>query len=81
MWRPGQCLCVYRVIGCEQVESGRSDSVASRGSLHSTEEVSAAAGPVSAPSRPTDSNDVTSFSIRRPVSYISAHCPAHLLAS
>jgi len=46
-----------------QVESGQSDSVASRGSLQSTEEMSA----VSVSSRPADSNDVTSFSIRRPV--------------
>jgi len=55
-----------------QVESGRSDSVASRGSLQSSGEVSAAVAAASAPSsRPTDSNDVTSFSIRRPVSHFT----------
>jgi len=52
-----------------QVESGRSDSVASHGSLQSSEEVSSFAGGGGAgPSRPADNSDITSFSIRRPVS-------------
>ena len=53
-----------------QVESGRSDSVASHGSLQSSEEVSAVCV-ASGPSRPAD-NDVTSFSIRRPVSHVQS---------
>jgi len=54
-----------------QVGSERSDSLASRGSLHSSEEVAAAVS-----SRPTDSSEVTSFSIRKPVSHNSSPVPA-----
>jgi len=54
-----------------QVESGRSGSVASHGSLQSSEDACGAAGAISGPSRPADNNDVTSFSIRRPVCHHS----------
>jgi len=65
-----QCVTSYNWLMVTQVESGRSDSLASRGSLQSAEEVSAV-GAVSMPSRPTDSSsDVTSFSIRRQVGLV-----------
>jgi len=40
--------------------------VASHGSLQSTEETSAAAS-ASGPARPTETSEITSFSMRRPV--------------